>query len=224
MRTHGTLIKWNDDRGFGFIEPASGSTELFVHVSAFPRDGVRPRVGELVSFDVDVRKDGKPQAVRVMRPGTVRRPQRSPVKSYGTPRQRSSLTGIGGALLLAAIFAYAYFSHRPAAPQVADPAATQLSPSTARDRTAALVSPSSSRKPSAMLISPSHSPEPTATLNSRSTSPDSLFHCDGRTRCPQMTSCAEATYFLDHCPGTKMDGDHDGVPCQRQWCGANRED
>lgn len=44
------------------------------------------------------------------------------------------------------------------------------------------------------------------------------FSCDGRTRCPQMHSCEEATYFIQHCPNTKMDGDHDGVPCERQWC------
>jgi hypothetical protein len=36
--------------------------------------------------------------------------------------------------------------------------------------------------------------------------------------CQQMTSCAEATYFLNNCPGTKMDGNHDGVPCEQQWC------
>lgn len=42
--------------------------------------------------------------------------------------------------------------------------------------------------------------------------------CDGRTHCSQMRSCAEATYFLQHCPNTQMDGDNDGVPCERQWC------
>lgn len=42
--------------------------------------------------------------------------------------------------------------------------------------------------------------------------------CDGRTHCSQMTSCGEATYFLQHCPGTQMDGDDDGKPCERQWC------
>ena len=46
----------------------------------------------------------------------------------------------------------------------------------------------------------------------------SSFKCDGRTMCPQMTSCAEATYFIQHCPNTKMDGNNDGVPCERQWC------
>lgn len=42
--------------------------------------------------------------------------------------------------------------------------------------------------------------------------------CDGRTHCSQMRSCQEATFFLRNCPGTKMDGNNDGVPCERQWC------
>ena len=44
------------------------------------------------------------------------------------------------------------------------------------------------------------------------------FACDGRTYCSQMTSCAEATYFLKSCPDTKMDGNNDGIPCEKQWC------
>lgn len=48
------------------------------------------------------------------------------------------------------------------------------------------------------------------------------YRCDGRTYCSQMHSCAEATYFLRHCPGVKMDGNHDGVPCEKQWCTAGR--
>ncbi len=44
------------------------------------------------------------------------------------------------------------------------------------------------------------------------------FKCDGRTHCSQMTSCGEATYFLRNCPGTQLDGDNNGIPCERQWC------
>ena len=44
------------------------------------------------------------------------------------------------------------------------------------------------------------------------------YKCDGRTHCSQMTSCEEATYFLHNCPGVKMDGNNDGVPCEQQWC------
>src|SRR5262245_25548230 len=46
------------------------------------------------------------------------------------------------------------------------------------------------------------------------------FSCDGRSHCSQMHSCEEATLFLKHCPGMEMDGDGDGVPCERQWCGS----
>lgn len=44
------------------------------------------------------------------------------------------------------------------------------------------------------------------------------FKCDGRTYCSQMSSCAEATFFLKNCPGTTMYGNNDGIPCERQWC------
>ena len=46
----------------------------------------------------------------------------------------------------------------------------------------------------------------------------SNFKCDGRTHCSQMTSCAEAVFFLQNCPNVEMDGNHDGEPCERQWC------
>jgi hypothetical protein len=51
------------------------------------------------------------------------------------------------------------------------------------------------------------------------TSSTSARRCDGRQYCSQMTSCDEATWFLQNCPGMKMDGEGDGVPCEKQWCG-----
>ena len=45
------------------------------------------------------------------------------------------------------------------------------------------------------------------------------YRCDGRVHCSQMTSCEEAEFFLANCPGVKMDGGGDGVPCEKQWCG-----
>lgn len=44
--------------------------------------------------------------------------------------------------------------------------------------------------------------------------PKQTFTCDGRQYCSQMTSRAEAVYFIKHCPDTKMDGDLDGIPCE----------
>jgi hypothetical protein len=40
------------------------------------------------------------------------------------------------------------------------------------------------------------------------------FRCDGRIHCSQMTSRAEAEFFLDNCPNVRMDGDRDGDPCE----------
>ena len=53
-------------------------------------------------------------------------------------------------------------------------------------------------------------------INTQPASPS--FACDDRKHCSQMTSCAEATYFLKNCPNTKMDGNNDGTPCEKQWC------
>ena len=60
-------------------------------------------------------------------------------------------------------------------------------------------------------------PGPTSALTS-TTPPATNRKCDGRTVCSQMTSCAEAKYFLANCPGVKMDGNRDGTPCEQQWC------
>jgi hypothetical protein len=49
-------------------------------------------------------------------------------------------------------------------------------------------------------------------------SSQSAFACDGRTYCSQMKSCDEAKYFVQHCPNVKMDGNNDGIPCEKQWC------
>jgi len=49
------------------------------------------------------------------------------------------------------------------------------------------------------------------------------FSCEGKTRCSEMRSCAEAEFYLARCPGVKIDGDNDGIPCESQWCGADAE-
>lgn len=59
---------------------------------------------------------------------------------------------------------------------------------------------------------------PGSSSGGESTSNKAQYRCDGRTHCSHMTSCEEAKFFLKNCPGVKMDGDGDGVPCERQWC------
>ena len=44
------------------------------------------------------------------------------------------------------------------------------------------------------------------------------YECDSRKYCSQMRSCKEAKFFLEYCADPKMDGDNDGIPCEKQWC------
>jgi uncharacterized membrane protein YsdA (DUF1294 family)/cold shock CspA family protein len=100
MRQDGLIKVWNEERGFGFIEPLSGGDELFVHISAFTPRVRQPSVGQRVSFEVERRADGKKRAknVAVMRVSRVRTRRES-----GTGRGR-----IGIVLLAIPLFLVAY--------------------------------------------------------------------------------------------------------------------
>lgn len=195
MRFEGTLTTWKDERGFGFITPIPAGQDIFVHVSAFARDGQRPQLQEALSFEITLNKDGKKQAVAVhrARPATsasVARERRRPDTSDDEPRALSSrivVFVIACALLAAAYWQYDRRSQRAMAfkAEAAAQALDQPPPATS-----AIVQP--------LMSSP--------------------FRCDGRQHCSQMTSCSEAKFFLQSCPGVKMDGNGDGVPCEQQWC------
>jgi cold shock CspA family protein len=118
MRTEGTLAKWNDDRGFGFITPTQGGAEVFVHVSAFPKDGRRPTVGERVTFEIETDSAGKKRAKNLLRPG---RPAVHPARQ-SMSRRRSEKPGIFGRVIplvvVVALGLYGYSEYsRRIAPQ-----------------------------------------------------------------------------------------------------------
>ena len=58
-------VKWfNSTKGFGFIQPDNGSTDVFVHISAVERSGLGSIVeGQKVRYDiVEDRRSGKSSA------------------------------------------------------------------------------------------------------------------------------------------------------------------
>lgn len=188
-RIDGTLKTWNVDKGFGFVEPINGGQDIFVHVSDYPTRGGAPEVGERLSFEIKLNKDGKKKAVNVQRPGAIHStPARRKVRAHAGPR--NSVFGRVIALLMVSVVCAAGYQYL--APKLH---------STASAASSLVGEPHSTSSPAL--------PTPM---------PASRWQCDGRTHCSQMTSCEEAKFFLANCPNTEMDGDHDGTPCESQWC------
>jgi len=61
-------VKWfNDQKGYGFIQPDNGGKDVFVHISAVERAGLRGLVeGQKVSYEVQTdRRTGKAAAANL---------------------------------------------------------------------------------------------------------------------------------------------------------------
>lgn len=112
MRVSGTLKKWNDERGFGFLEADDTRVEIFVHVKSFASSAGRPQVGETFFFDVVPGPAGKPRATKV-----------EPVKAVRTrtdgqresPRRRASaaaLVALPGFVIAYAVAVYLWHPPR----------------------------------------------------------------------------------------------------------------
>ena len=60
----GTVKWYNDQKGYGFIEPDEGGKDVFLHATALERAGIRSlREGQKVTYEVETdRRTGKSSA------------------------------------------------------------------------------------------------------------------------------------------------------------------
>ncbi len=110
-------------------------------------------------------------------------------------------------LLVGVIYNVAYWVYRqPSVPARAQPAAERSRP--------AIPVPHNTRSP---FDAPSEAMPATHPDEQPANRRDSA--CVGHTHCSQMHSCEDARYWLHRCGDeAQMDGDQDGIPCERQWC------
>ena len=68
MAMTGTVKFFNGERGYGFIKPDDGGRDVFVHITAVERAGLKDLTeGQRISFDVEPDKKGKgPKAVNLV--------------------------------------------------------------------------------------------------------------------------------------------------------------
>jgi cold shock CspA family protein len=202
MRFKGTLVDWKDDRGFGFIEPAEGGARIFCHLKAFEVRVRRPMSGDKLTYELGKDAQGRLSAVKVRPVGLEEaqyqanigsRRSSQAVQGASSPASanasRSSAARNGGvSILLVAGIAFAGWSYFQ-------------------------------RKQADQLTTDDQQVEPATLIAERQretaeAEQTPLFQCDGRVYCSDMRSRAEAEFFVKHCPGTKMDGDGDGEPCE----------
>lgn len=57
-------VKWfNNTKGYGFIAPESGGKDVFVHISAVERAGIRElKDGQAVTYELQSGRDGRESA------------------------------------------------------------------------------------------------------------------------------------------------------------------
>ncbi len=178
MKMKGKLVKWNDERGFGFIKSDNIKHDVFIHISELKRMSRKPKVSDVIFFDVITEKNGKKRAVNAVIEGVAVKPSQSNVRGRQRKKEKKNFTNIAVVIvfLLIAFGVYKiYYNHKS-------------------------VQGTSS------------------TILNFFEEDFSGFTCEGKHYCSEMTSCKEARFYLKNCPDTEMDGDNDGVPCERQWC------
>lgn len=62
LRTKGKISAWDDEKGYGFIDPHDGGKRVFIHIKAFSNRGRRPDVGQIVTYALSTDKQGRPCA------------------------------------------------------------------------------------------------------------------------------------------------------------------
>ena len=188
----GIIVKWDDEKGYGFIRIDGSKQEIFCHISDFSQRSPRPELNKAVGFEVVSGGKGGFSAKqirylnreRAVSPG-YRKKHRKDEESP-TSIVQVVLSLLVGLLLVSVIGykAYQYASEKLTLKQENTSVKTQVLPEIKRQQ-------------------PDSSP----------------YRCDGRQHCSQMTSCEEAKWFVRNCSDTKMDGDGDGIPCENMCSG-----
>lgn len=192
----GKLVRWFDDKGFGFIKQDNGKGDLFIHISALKGMSRKPVIGDVIHYQTSFVAKGKVCAANARIEGVSQTltiaplaqkitKDRPPVKdrSYRNSPERvsrpqRSLFNLFPVLVfigVAAVFIYKKISTKK------------------------------------------FDTSPIEAVEAADVEQTEHFQCQGKVWCSEMASYEEAVFYLRNCPNTKMDGDGDGIPCERQF-------
>ena len=58
-REKGTVVKWDDEKGYGFIRPHDKKEDIFLHVKSIPHNQRRPKPGDVVTYLVEIKENNR---------------------------------------------------------------------------------------------------------------------------------------------------------------------
>jgi|SRR4028118_2033012 uncharacterized membrane protein YsdA (DUF1294 family)/cold shock CspA family protein len=93
---NGQLIKWKDDRGFGFIQPSDGGQEVFLHITALKEVNRRPQIGDVIYYQLAVDKGTRVRACNAFIKEATSKPEPrsssriAEVRGISKPKEKSS--------------------------------------------------------------------------------------------------------------------------------------
>jgi len=194
MLHQGQLIQWDATQGLGLIHQHKSGSDFVVRSADFRKLPEHLKSGDTIYFQISFDSEGKTKVEHAYKAGQIFAPAALVKKPISTSLPVQTLLSTLSAISVVAWLGYqsiAWFSN----------------PVPDRAQAAPLYPKQQQLRAELLADNPVWPPVS-----------QSQFHCEGKQHCSQMTSCDEAEYYLAHCPDVKIDGDHDGVPCEQQWC------
>ncbi|ABM04557.1 hypothetical protein DUF1294 [Psychromonas ingrahamii 37] len=65
MKLQGKVTNWNDDKGFGFVDPNGGGNRAFIHIKAFTSGSLRPVNGDIIIYELVRDQNNRYQADKI---------------------------------------------------------------------------------------------------------------------------------------------------------------
>ena len=90
MMYKGKLTSWRDDKGFGFIKTDELPKDVFIHISSLKSMPRKPKVGDIIHFEVEQQDDGKNRAINCKIEGLQAIKQDEGRKRRSKPAQKAS--------------------------------------------------------------------------------------------------------------------------------------
>jgi uncharacterized membrane protein YsdA (DUF1294 family)/cold shock CspA family protein len=69
VRVEGKIAFWNEEKGFGFIDPSGVGPQVFVHIKAFRNRAQRPEIDQFLTYVLSADAQGRPCAEQAVLAG-----------------------------------------------------------------------------------------------------------------------------------------------------------